>query len=160
MSDFSDTKIVFSKRGLPCLWECGGGMTNTGEAVIIANSVGLPKNAIYVPRGGQLSCGAHALIPVQTGDIFVIASQHRGDFTINIFRIGDLPKGKSPEIPGIYYGEDFESFKIGGWSNGEEDPAELIGDLSPVEFYRAAVEAAQAKAMCYHCRSPHFIRED
>ena len=29
-------RIELSKKGIPCLWECGGGWSNTGEAVACA----------------------------------------------------------------------------------------------------------------------------
>ena len=70
-------KVEFSKTGLPCMWESGGGATNTGGAKIICSANGLPKKAIYIPRGGHLSNGEHALIPVTIGDIIIFYSHDR-----------------------------------------------------------------------------------
>lgn len=36
--------IEISKRGIPCIWESGGGWTRTGEATVIAGSHGESKN--------------------------------------------------------------------------------------------------------------------
>jgi hypothetical protein len=66
--------IVRSRRGLPCLWEEGGGFTNTGRATIIADSRGRRKRPIYIRGSGKLSCEQHALIPIEVGDIVVKAS--------------------------------------------------------------------------------------
>ena len=37
--------LTISKKGFPCLWERGGGMTKTGDATVIAGASGEPKNA-------------------------------------------------------------------------------------------------------------------
>ena len=71
-------KIVESKRGIPCLWERGGGYSNTGEATLICDKDGWQKKAIYIRRSGSLACEEHALIPVKVGDVVVLASHHRG----------------------------------------------------------------------------------
>jgi hypothetical protein len=57
------------------LWEAGGGLTNTGRATIIADKNGRPKHPIYVRGAGSLSCGEHALIPIEPGDYVIKAHQ-------------------------------------------------------------------------------------
>jgi len=79
--------LTISKSGLPCLWESGGGATNTGGARIIADRDGQPKKPIYIKRRGQLSCKEHALIPIQVGDYVVEVSHHRRGFHTQIWRI-------------------------------------------------------------------------
>ncbi len=36
-------QLEISRSGIPCLWESGGGYTNTGEAQIITDKQGYPK---------------------------------------------------------------------------------------------------------------------
>jgi hypothetical protein len=131
--------IERSRSGLPCLWERGGGATNTGSAAIIADPEGRPKRAIYVRRKGHLSCGEHALIPVRVGDLVIRASHHRGDFDIEIFRIVEI-SGDEAVVEAI------ADFRRGEWAPHEPD-----GEIA------RAVEAAKRKARCYHCREPHYI---
>jgi len=132
-------RIERSRSGLPCVWERGGGATNTGAATIIADPEGRPKRAIYVRRKGSLSCGEHALIPVRIGDVVIEASHHRGDFDINVFRIVEV------------LNEEAVVEAIADFRNGEWAPQEPDGAIAE------AVKAAQRKAMCYHCREPHYI---
>ena len=44
MATTMEIRIDKTKKGYPAIWECGGGMTNTGYSQIIANSDGSPKN--------------------------------------------------------------------------------------------------------------------
>lgn len=50
-------ELTITKKGLPALWESGGGATNTGSATIIAGPNGEKLVPIYVRRSGHLSCG-------------------------------------------------------------------------------------------------------
>ena len=134
-----ETKVYRSKSGIPCLWERGGGYSHTGTATIICSPNGHPKRAIYVARKGMLACGEHALIPIAVDDYIITAKHHREDFDITIYRIAKI----NADTADIEFGTEF--------SNGEwREP------LPPAEF-EAAVQAAQEKATCYHCRSPHYI---
>ena len=65
--------IERSKRGIPCMWECGGGYSNTGESQIIAGKNGEAKQPIYIRRRGELACCEHALIPISVGDYVISA---------------------------------------------------------------------------------------
>ncbi len=132
--------IERSKKGIPCMWESGGGYSNTGEATIIAGKNGEAKQPIYIRRRGQLACCEHALIPISVGDYVISASHHRGDFEIFVYRITEILK------------EEASTEKIAEFSNGEWD-AELPA------FLEAAVQAAMQKATCYHCRDPHYVRD-
>jgi hypothetical protein len=131
--------IERSRSGLPCLWERGGGATNTGSATVIADPEGRPKRPIYIRRRGPLACGEHALIPVRVGDLVVRASHHRGDFDIEVFRIMEI-SGDEAVVEAI------ADFRKGEWA-----PAEPNGAVAE------AVRAAQQKATCYHCREPHYV---
>ncbi len=136
-------KIELSKRGIPCLWEDGGGHSNTGDSTIIADMHGNPKKPIYICRAGHLSCGQHALIPVRINDLVIEASHHRRDFSIAISKIVAIDKEEKMA----------QLEKVNFFSKGEWDK-----DLS--EKLKNAVNAAMKKATCYHCRSPHYVIEE
>lgn len=138
------TKITIekSKRGIPCLWECGGGMSNTGDSRIIVDRHGEAKKAIYVRSRGQLSCSYHALIPVAVGDYIIMANHHRKDFNVYVYR-----------VESINLEEEFlEAKLINTFSQNEWEQ-----DLD--FFLEKPVEASMNKASCYHCRTPHYIAD-
>lgn len=141
-------KIEKSKKGLPCLWEAGGGFTNTGAAVIIAGKGGQPKKAIYIRQRGPLANEEHALIPIEVGDYIIFANHHRGDFEIEILKILNFEEEvKKKEVTYYAVVERINYFSMGEWD--VELPASL----------ETAVQAAMQKATCYHCREPHYIAE-
>src|SRR5690554_4804549 len=61
-------EIEKTRKGYPATWECGGGYTNTGEAIIIASQSGGPKKPIYIRRRGHLANDNHALFILELGD--------------------------------------------------------------------------------------------
>jgi hypothetical protein len=133
--------IVRSKKNIPCLWEQGGGATNTGEAQIIASEEGKPKRALYIARRGPLSCGEHALIPLKIGDYVINADHHRFDFHVSVGRIKEIKEEEAVL-------EIVSTFSYGEWDN------------EPHEFLKNAIEAAKDKACSYHCRTPKYILEE
>ena len=137
-------QIERTKKGYPAFWESGGGYTNTGEATIIANKDGQPKEAIYIRSRGHLANGNHALVILEVGDYIIEANHHRQDFEIEIFGVLDF-EDKEEEVYAIV--EQVNCFSRGEWD------AELPASLE------AAVQAAMEKATCYHCREPHFVVE-
>lgn len=135
-------KITKSKSGLPCLWESGGGMSNTGTAILVAAPDGSPKRPIYIRRSGSLACDDHALIPIRGGDLVIMANHHRGDFNITINKIiGINLEEDEAEL------EEINQFSMGEWD--DELPEKL----------KAAIEAAKDKATDYHCRIPYWIQK-
>ena len=60
-----------SRSGLACLYECGGGLTNTGGAHLVTSPTGKPKRAIHIRTHENLCNDDHALIPVKVGDCVV-----------------------------------------------------------------------------------------
>ena len=132
-------KVERTKRGLPALWERGGGYSNTGEATIIASSNGEPMRPVYIRGRGHLTWGNHALFVVREGMVVVEANHHRLDFEITVSRIVGID------------GDEARTEVIARFSEGEWEP-EL-----PSQF-DAAVKAAKAKAVCYHCREPRYIK--
>lgn len=133
--------IERTKKGFPAMQEAGGGYTNTGDAVIIANSDGTAKKPVYIRRRGPLACENHALFVVKLGDIVVEANHHREDFDIRIWRIDQI------------LNEEVQLCLVNEYNQGEQE-------VDPPAFLQAAVEAAKEKATCYHCRGPHFVKED
>lgn len=120
--------LAISKTGVPCLWENGGGCTNTGTAQIIADGLGYPKRAICVRTHGDRACGDHALIPVRAGDHVVTVDRHHDKVAIRVERIASI--------------------------NGNS--AELVPETAPICV--DAINAAVAKSNDYHCRTPYYIR--
>ncbi len=137
-------KIERTKKGFPAFWEAGGGYTNTGEATIIASSSGGPKKPIYIRNRGSLANSNHALVVLEVGDYIIFANHHREDFEIKIHRVLNF------EIEGedtYAIVEQVNYFSSGEWD--KEPPANL----------EQAVHTAMLKAICYHCREPHYITE-
>ena len=148
-------KIERTKKGYPALWECGGGFRNTGEAVIIANPDGSPKTPIYIRNRGSLANKHHALFIIRPGDVLIMANHHREDFEATIYKIIAIT-GEEAELTEV------NRFSEGEWDFPEENPyPETLGTwgVMPQE-YSSAWLAAVAKATCYHCREPHFIKTE
>ena len=136
-------EVEVSKRGLSALWECGGEDTSTGEVTIICSKNGEPKAPIYVRNSGKLACDKHALIPVKEGDIVILSKQHRGIFEIKVYKIiGFYNEGNNRYATLI---------KLAEFSQDEWDFPEVA------EKFSSAIQEARAKALCYHCRDPHYI---
>lgn len=128
--------IVQSKTGRPCVWEEGGGRTNTGFSRIVADPWGQPLKPIYVKKGGVLACSQHALMPVGPGCWVVEAAHRSGEFDISIFEVTGTPSC-------------LESRRRHRFSQGE-------WDKTPPEWLEEAVKAAQRKSQTYHCRYAVF----
>jgi len=135
-------ELTLTKKGHPAMWEEGGGLSNTGWAIIVAGPNGERLEPIYVRRAGHLAGRQHALFVVKVGYIVVKAYHHRRDFTIKVYRIASIdlgdPENKTAEF------EVLHEFSRGEW------------DIEPPDNLLDAIEAARAKATCYHCRSPHY----
>jgi hypothetical protein len=133
-------KAEISRSGKPCLWEKGGGATNTGKAQIITMPDGSKPFPLYVKGRGHLAGGEHALIAVEPGMYVILADHHRLDFVIDIFKVTKI-KRKTEEV----HGELVNNFQQNWWKTPFD------------EKFEAAVRAAQSKANDYHCRVPHYI---
>jgi len=140
-------KLERTKKGLPAVWESGGGSTNTGFATIIADSDGSPKKPLYIKLRGELSCSDHALFVVHEGDVVINADHHRGDFSIRVNRIENIKATDDG------FAADLST--LAEYTNGE------WSDDKIAEYYSSAIGAAIKKATCYHCREPHYyVREE
>lgn len=151
------TKIYISrtKKGLPALWEEGGGMSNTGDAQIIADPNGEAKVPIYIRRSGALANSHHALFVVHVGDIVIQSRHHRKEFTHEIFRISTICEEEA-EL------ELIATYSCGQWDAGElgqkmeKEFSELVAGNTFFSALVYAVLKAELKATCYHCREPHY----
>jgi hypothetical protein len=148
-------EILRTRDGRPAVWEQGGGLSNTGSAVIVAGPEGQALPAAYVRRSGDLACREHALVPVAPGCVVVIAMHHRADFSVHVRRIVEGADG--PELGPVVaeYAEGTWVFPDGSAHAAPDGPLQ-IEDESPVPW-AAAVTAAVRKAGCYHCREAHYV---
>ena len=118
--------------------EHGGGMTNTGSGTVVCGLNGKALKPYYMPRRGHLACGTHAYFSVPNAVVTVTGYRRDTNVTITEHRIvreGNIARIESKEL----------------WRGELEVLPETF------EHFRAAAEAAQGKANCYHCRSAHFI---
>lgn len=158
--------ILFkTKKGLPCLWEEGGGATNTGHAQIICDSYWDKIKPIYIRRKGHLSNGCHALFVVKEGYHIIVAKHHHRDFEIKALKVKSI---KTPDeeffmtvktnIPFELIGYVAECEILHTFSNGEWDSKP--SSMYQMYGFRHAIEAVMEKATCYHCRHCHYIDHD
>ena len=150
--------IERTKKGLPALWEQGGGYSNTGEAQIIANPDGSPKTPVYIRRRGELANREHALFVVHEGDTVIQSSHHREDFHHKVYRIVAI-RGDEAEL------ELVAEFSHGQWDTGplgqklEADLARMAAGEPPTMELSVAVQMAEGKATDYHCRDVYHCLE-
>lgn len=107
-----------TKKGYPALWENGGAGRNTGDSVIVCGSKFEPLRPVYVPCGGHLSNGKHALFIVERGFHVITCSQWRGDNTIKVERIAAIDGNKAIL-------DKLCEFSQGEWDNDKPVSAEL-----------------------------------
>lgn len=148
-------QLATTKSGRPALWENGGGSTSTGHAVLVCDTDGGPAPAQYIPRGGPLAGGEHALCPVSPGMI-VVSARHWRDVSIHVQQIETI-------VPGAQAGtfeattRELGRFEEGAWT------LPLPAD---VPLLALAAARAKTKSYDYHCRSvywafgPGGVRED
>ena len=131
--------IEKTKRGFPAMWERGGACTNSGGARIIAKSDGSVPTAVYIPTGGHLSNGEHALIPIHIGYFVISVAKHRDDLEVFIFKVHEVRDNEAVL-------EQVNCYDRGEW------------DKDPEDFLGAAISAAIQKADCYHCRRAMYAK--
>lgn len=137
--------IELSKRGIPCLWERGGGFTNTGNCELICDMNGHPKKPIYIRKSGTLACDSHALIPIRVNDYFIEFYHHRKNFGITILKI--ISFNIDSEEKNAYV-EQVNHFCEGKWEYEIE------------EKFNKVIEAGKKKCLDYHCKKPYFIKKE
>jgi ribosomal protein S27AE len=129
------------KKG-PALWEQGGGYTNTGEAQVIAGSRGEKLKPIYVKTRGHRANGQHALFIVQLG--------------YHVIRVGYWNKQDPPYSITVYQIQNIIEFMENPDKPEDKKLLALAHAVSSSDFLQPAIDAAIAKARCYHCREPHY----
>lgn len=148
--------IERTKKGLPALWECGGGYSNTGDATIIAGPKGEKKKPVYIRRRGELANREHALFVVCEGDIVIQSSHHHGNFRHQVYRIAAI-RCDEAEL------ELLAEFSRGKWDTSplgqqlEADLARMTAGEPPIMELSVAVQMAEGKATAYHCRSAYYV---
>src|SRR3989344_3761112 len=147
-SNMKTIGIDTTKRGFAAMWESGGGMTSGGASTIITGRNGESRRPVYMPRGGHLACGNHALITVHDGFYFVYAGVSRGSrSSASVWRIVST---SVKDIDGEKWSASAEVELVNQFSKGEWD--------KPLdEKFAPAVEAAFRKAGSYHCRSAYYV---
>lgn len=137
-------RFTITKKGFPAIWESGGSARNTGNAICIADKAGNAKIPVYICRRGHLSCADHALFIVERGDWVCVADHHRLDYNIYLYQIDSIQEVADDDVS---YVKKYE-YTRGEWTGAD-----------PPVFLSGLIEAAKEKAACYHCRTPHFVRE-
>lgn len=131
--------LEFSKTGLPCLWESGGGLTNRGEVTLIGGIKGERLKPLYIRTRGSLACEDHALFVVRAGYVVVQCDRHRDDYEIRIYRIVECGEKRATT-------EKIAEFSRGEWDKEPVEPAIL-----------EMVETAKKKSCIYHCREAMYL---
>jgi len=132
---------TISKKLLPCLWESGGGKSNTGSSQIICGKRFEVLQAIYINQRGNLTCGNHALIPIEVGCHIIITEHQRKDFNVDVFVISNI-------LDSTVYCK-----LVCSLSQGEFD--EVGYELMSNQYFIDAINASIYKSEEYHCRK-HF----
>lgn len=125
--------LTKTRRGLPALWEQGGGMTNTGKAQIIANPDGSPKKPNYIKGSGHRANLCHALFVVREGDIIINVYRNRINYEIQVKRIVKIYNKTSPLIYASYWlSRDCYEKYCGEWD--ESDPMKIVNYYTKSTF--------------------------
>lgn len=135
--------VELTKKGYPAVWENGGGLSNTGHSLCVADSEGKRKTALFVRTGGHLACSNHALFILNKGDYLCKVWRQRSDYGIYVYRVLD----SKPIEHHNYHDDKFLSIELcHEYSKGE-------WDVDPEEFLHPLIQAAKDKTCDYHCRS-------
>ncbi len=139
-------KIEITKSGLPALWECGGSLTSTGSATLVAGPKGEKLKPLVVRTSGHLACEKHALLPAAIGCLVAQAAHQGGLGSTTVSQITGFVgvEGKRPKID-----------EVGGLTV----EAELQVIEMTTEELRVFGEAVHKKARAYHCRWAYWIGE-
>jgi hypothetical protein len=129
-----------TRKNYPALWEEGGGYTNTGDARIIAGPRGEQLKPLYIRRRGPLAGGQHALFVVWPGCYIIVATRHKDEYEISVYKIVKILE--TAAVVECEY-----EYSRGEWNR------------EPPEYLAAAIQAAREKAACYHCREPHYCMD-
>lgn len=127
----NEVEITISKKGIPCISECGGAWTSSGEARLVADQYGSPKHAIFIVEHGDRCNVDHAYIPVRENDIVATGTWHKY-------------RGYAHKIWRIQY------------IDMEEKRAYLVRIIDERPF-EDVISSVEEKAGDYHCKTPSYI---
>lgn len=117
--------------------ESGCGLTNTGAAIINCNQSGIPLRGFKIQKSGDGK--------FSTGHLFVSGIY----ISVNVTRQGDMISVSITKSK-VKFANEVQTI----WEyNGHIDHLSFPENI---EKYKAAVNAAIDKSMCYHCRCLHF----
>lgn len=138
-------KYALTTKGYRAMWERGGATSTKGDSVIVCGPTGQPKDALFIRTGGHLCNNQHCLIPVLPGDYIVMAERNKDDLKCSVWLILTQDQEKVLETqPG------FMAIKLEyDYTNGE-------WDQNPPSFLDRAINAANDKCRCFHCRHVHY----
>jgi len=128
-------KIVKTSKGYNAIWESGGGMTNTGFAIIVCGESGEKLEPIYIKRKGNLSCSEHALFLLKDGVIVIHITRKKNHDALML----------EDEIQNLY------DVKIYEYENGD------FIEVERLPCYEEAIKAGKEKTKHYHCRTPYYF---
>lgn len=142
--------VEVSKTNVKSLWERGGGCKHCGESVVICDSEGKRKSAIFVTMPTvESECGKHALVPIDIGDYVISVVRWRNDIDILAYQIINVPN-KTGEYVEF---DELETYEFDKHSYNDQDyyAKYYISHLFSV------VQAAVKKAFRYHCNEAVYI---
>lgn len=131
--------ISLTKSGLPAMWESGGAMTNSADCTLVGDKFAQRKKPVFIRTGGHLSNDNHALFILNKGDVIVVGTRARSDYSYVILRFVSCEKLGDGKAIGEF--DIINHFSEGQWDN-ELDP-----------MYNEILDAAKSKMSKYHCRS-------
>jgi len=142
--------VEVSKTNVRSLWERGGGCKHCGESVVVCDSEGRKKSAIFVTMPTEESeCGKHALVPIEVGDYVISAVRWRGNIDVVAYQISGIPDktGEPAEF------DELESYDFDKDTyNDQEYFANYF-----ISHLFTAVQAAVKKAFRYHCNEAVYV---
>ena len=133
--------VSYSKTGLPCIWESGGGYTSRGDVVLVGGINGERLRPLYIRTRGSLACKDHALFVIQKDYTVVRCDRHRSDYRIWVGRI----VGWDDVYAQIRVDAEYDQ---GEWDHEPTEPAMI-----------EMVEIAKKKSGIYHCRTPMYYKD-
>ena len=137
-----------TKAGNAALCESGGGSTNTGKATIICGRNGEKLCPIWT---GSHANGTHAIFPVHSDREYHLITARRwtkqgGVYEIKVYRLSNRHRWHD--------NDGKETWRMDATLITSRLDGEWTSPLP--EYLEAAVQAAEKKSTCYHCRCMHY----